>query len=190
MTVFYKKQVNNNEKQTSAYGKTYGRVVYTGTVKTEEIAERIQEKCALHTSDVIGCINALVTEIKLCLQNSQRVELTGLGTFKLGMSTRGVKETDDDKFTASDIKAVRVLFTPTSKRDSSTRVLTRALTTGVRFAEWGAEAKTSASSTTGGTTTGGSTTGGSSDSGTTSGGSSDSGSGSGGGSSDSGGANL
>lgn len=153
MAVFYKIYQNKNKKS-SANGKFFARPVYTSTVTTDEIAERVQEKCALHISDVVGCIKALVTEIKICIQNSERVNLVGLGTFKMSFSTRGADKKED--FSAGNIKRMRVLFMPTTKVDRSTGAHTRALTIGTRVKEWAPE---QTGTTQGGTSTPGGGTG-------------------------------
>lgn len=145
MAVFYRIYQNQNKKNTGSYGKWYGRAVYNGELTTNEIAERVQAKCALHKSDVIGCIEALLDEIKLGLQNSEVVKLDGLGSFKIGMSTRPADERDEFSVTGN-IKSSRVIFTPERKRDSATKVYTRALTTGIRFKEWGGANNTNSTS--------------------------------------------
>lgn len=66
-----------------ANNKWYANAVIVNTVSTDKIAERIEEKCSLTKSDVKGCIEALIYEIKTQLQNSYAVKLDGLGTFKM-----------------------------------------------------------------------------------------------------------
>lgn len=143
--VFYTIRQNNNKKS-SGYGKWYGRVKYTGDLDTDEIAERVQAKCALHKSDVVGCIEALLDEIKMGLANSQRVVLKGLGVFKVGMNTKPANERDE--FGANNVKSTHVIFQAERKKDADTGAYTRALTSGIRFREWGSATASSGSKST------------------------------------------
>ena len=180
MPVYYRK-TQDNRKNSTHKGQWYGRAVYQGTVNEYDLAKSIEAKCTVHRADVVAVIIALIDEMTRALQSSQRVKLTGFGTFKMGMSTRPAKTIE--KFTADNIRKLRVLFQPETKiaQDGSR---TRTMITGARVKEWGGFAPSAApgSSTTSGSgsTTGGSTTGGSSSqsgSGTQSGSGSQSGSG-------------
>ncbi|WP_154655645.1 hypothetical protein [Xylanibacter oryzae] len=67
---------------TSASGKYYALTQHTGTWRTREVARLIQANCSLKESDVLGVFSKLVCTMKLLLQDSQRVQLDGFGTFK------------------------------------------------------------------------------------------------------------
>ena len=157
MSVYYR-ITQDNRKNSVHKGEYYGRAVYVGTVDEYDLAKAIEAKCTVHRADVVAVIIALIDEMTRALQSSQRVKLTGFGTFKMGMSTRPAKTIE--KFTADNIRKLRVLFQPETKiaQDGSR---TRTMITGARVKEWGGFAPSAAPG--GSTTSGsGSTTGGSS----------------------------
>lgn len=118
-------------------GEYYGRAVDEGTVTEYDLAKAIEAKCTIHRADVVAVIIALIDEMTRALQSSQRVKLSGFGTFKMGMSTRPAKTIE--KFTADNIRKLRVLFQPETKvaQDGSR---TRTMITGARVKEWGGSA--------------------------------------------------
>ena len=166
MPVYYR-ITQDNRKNSAHKGEYYGRAVYEGTVDEYDLAKAIEAKCTVHRADVVAVIIALIDEMTRALQSSQRVKLSGFGTFKMGMSTRPAKTIE--KFTADNIRKLRVLFQPET-HVAQDGVRTRTMITGARVKEWGGAAPSAApggsttsgsGSTTGGSTTGGSTTGGS-----------------------------
>lgn len=176
MPVYYKKYQNKSKNEKTS-GKYYGRPKYTTTVTERDLAKEIEKRSTVHLADVLAVIASLVEVMQEHLQSSERVTLTGLGTFKVGITTKGAATADE--FTVANIKSSRILFAESKTVNSDHTVATRAMSTGTSFVEWGSEAKTKKTSTT--------DSGSSSDSGS---GGSSSDSGSGGGSSDSGGADL
>ena len=133
MSVYYR-ITQDNRKNSTHKGEYYGRAVYVGTVDEYDLAKAIEAKCTVHRADVVAVIIALIDEMTRALQSSQRVKLTGFGTFKMGMSTRPAKTIE--KFTADNIRKLRVLFQPETKiaQDGSR---TRTMITGARVKEWG-----------------------------------------------------
>ena len=133
MPVYYR-ITQDNRKNSAHKGEYYGRAVYEGTVDEYDLAKAIEAKCTVHRADVVAVIIALIDEMTRALQSSQRVKLTGFGTFKMGMSTRPAKTIE--KFTADNIRKLRVLFQPETKiaQDGSR---TRTMITGARVKEWG-----------------------------------------------------
>ena len=108
----YLRKYQNNNKQSKAYGKTYGRVKHLGTVTTDELAKHIAGHGSLLTEDVTAlCLKKLKKCILEQLQEGYKVKLDGLGTFFLSTSTTG--EQDEDDFTVSkNLKTVRIGFAP------------------------------------------------------------------------------
>ena len=133
MSVYYR-ITQDNRKNSTHKGEYYGRAVYVGTVDEYDLAKAIEAKCTVHRADVVAVIIALIDEMTRALQSSQRVKLSGFGTFKMGMSTRPAKTIE--KFTADNIRKLRVLFQPETKiaQDGSR---TRTMITGARVKEWG-----------------------------------------------------
>ena len=83
MPVYYR-ITQDNRKNSAHKGEYYGRAVYEGTVDEYDLAKAIEAKCTVHRADVVAVIIALIDEMTRALQSSQRVKLTGFGTFKIG----------------------------------------------------------------------------------------------------------
>lgn len=109
----YYKYQNKNKKMVNAYQKWYGRVVTGETVGIEEMAEKMQDNCTLKRADILAVLSELGPTMRDLLQDSKRVVLPYLGSFKLGISTVGAES--ENEFTVKNIKAVRVLFQPTTR---------------------------------------------------------------------------
>ncbi len=110
MSVTIKLYKNNNETMMGTFGKIYGRAVVGSTVGTDTLAELIQENCSVKKSDVRAVLTELKSVIKQQLQDGHRVELEGLGAFRVGISTDGVDTADD--FSVANVKHARILFQP------------------------------------------------------------------------------
>lgn len=125
MTVFVKKVQNNNRKMEKAYGKWYGRAVVLKEVGIEAIADEIQENCTAKRSDVLAVLSELGPAIKKEIQNSFKVRIPYLGTFKLGVSTEGVDKSEDFDI-RNCLKDIHVLFRPeyTVEQGHSIKMLT------------------------------------------------------------------
>ena len=54
-----------------------------------------------------------------CLQNSQRVKIEGLGSFKVGLSSRGADSPDNFNVN-ENVKGMRIIFQPETKTDAAT----------------------------------------------------------------------
>ena len=74
----------------------------------------------------------MVEVITDALQASQRVHINGFGTFKIGISSKGVSSVKDFSITES-LKGVRVLFQPEATVDSGTHKRVRGMTSGIVF---------------------------------------------------------
>ena len=119
MPVFYRLNQNTNEKS-SAHNKWYARSVMTSVVDTEKLAEIMQRNCTVKRSDIKTVIEELIETMRDQLQDSKRVKLDGLGSFKLGLSSKGAEKASD--FDARHhIRGVHVVFTPETTTDSTGR---------------------------------------------------------------------
>jgi len=131
--LFYKLYQNNNSNSKS-YLKWFGRTVMTEKVGINVIAQRMQDSCTVKRSDVKAVLEELGSTIRDILQDSKRVEIPGLGCFKLSISTSG--ESDKEEWTASsNVKRVKVLFQPECEQTISggKRRRTYLLTKGVKI---------------------------------------------------------
>ena len=101
-------RVNPAEKGTPP--KFYGHVQARGDVTLREMSERIQQSCTVHKSDVFAVLVALEDVITDALRGGEIVRLGDLGTFQIGISSKGaVTEEDYDE---SLIKKARINFRP------------------------------------------------------------------------------
>lgn len=120
MAVYFKLYQNHNEKNTQARNKWYARATHLQTTGTDELADIMQANCTLKRSDIVATIYELVDAMTRELQNGHRVRLNGLGTFKIGISSRGVEQPDDFR-PDRDVRDVHVLFHPDTKVNNGVR---------------------------------------------------------------------
>ena len=115
MAVLFRLSQNKNSKSL-AFGKWYARSVMTGTVDTDALATIMQRNCTVKKSDILAVITELIETMQDQLQESKRVKLNGLGTFKISSSSSGAS-TASDYDVRKDVKSLRVLFQPEVKKD-------------------------------------------------------------------------
>ncbi len=112
MMLNYRKYQNQNKKS-NAFGKWYARAVIRESVGIEEMATKMQDNCTVKRADILAVLSELGPTMRDLLQDSKRVVIPYLGAFKMGLSTEGAES--EDKFTAKNVKSVRVLFQPTTR---------------------------------------------------------------------------
>lgn len=117
--VFYKLLQNMNENMEKSYLKWYAFPVVTETVDLDYIAERIQRNSTAKKSDAKAVLTEMVEVMTDCLQNSQRVKIEGLGSFKVGLSSRGADSPDNFNVN-ENVKGMRIIFQPETKTDAAT----------------------------------------------------------------------
>ena len=101
-------RVNPSEK--NAPPKYYGHVQARGDVSLREMSERIQQTCTVHKSDVFAVLVALEDVITDALKGGEIVRLGDLGTFQIGISSKGALTEED--YDESLIKKARINFRP------------------------------------------------------------------------------
>lgn len=135
MAVFYKLYQGKNEKSGTA-GKWYARAAIEDNVNTETLAEAIEEKCTVHSADVVAVIKALVGEMTKNLQAGKRVVLDGFGAFKVGIKSSGADSRD--KFSVrSNISGLRIIFQPEVHIDRTDGKRTKTFLSGTVVKEYG-----------------------------------------------------
>jgi len=132
MSLFIKKYQNKNQ-QSKAYLKTYGRAVMIDTVGVDKLADVISENCTVTRHDIVAVLSALGPAMANVLQQSMRVQLPYLGTFKLGVSTIGEQNADDFDV-RKNVKGVHVIFHPETKTNAQGKWENH-LTRGAKVAE-------------------------------------------------------
>ena len=101
-----------NPRDKDASPKFYGHVQASGDVNLREMAERIQQTCTVHISDVFAVLVALEDTITDALKGGESVRLGDLGTLQLGISSKGALTEDD--YDDSLITKARINFRPGS----------------------------------------------------------------------------
>lgn len=90
--------------------KYYGHVQANGDVSLREMSERIQQTCTVHKSDVFAVLVVLEDVISEALKSGEIVRLGDLGTFQIGISSKGALTEED--YDETLIKKARINFRP------------------------------------------------------------------------------
>ena len=101
-----------NPRDKEAAPKFYGHVQANGDISLREMAERIQSTCTVHKSDVFAVLVALEDVITEALKSGEIVRLGELGTFQIGISSKGAATEED--YSDTLIKKARINFRPGS----------------------------------------------------------------------------
>ena len=99
-----------NPRDKDAAPKYYGRVQANGDVNVREMSERIQQSCTVHKADVQAVLLALEDVITDALKSGEIVRLGDLGTFQIGISSKGAATEED--YDVSLIQKARINFRP------------------------------------------------------------------------------
>ena len=101
-----------NPRDKEAAPKFYGHVQASGDISLREMAERIQQTCTVHKSDVFAVLVALEDVITDALKGGEIVRLGDLGTLQIGISSKGAVTEED--FSDALIHKARINFRPGS----------------------------------------------------------------------------
>ena len=105
----------NNNMRSNAFGKYFAKAVYDkGFIGTKQLAEFIQTQASVKRSDIVAVLDELGSAMKHFFELGQKVQLDGIGIFKVGFSSIGVEKAEDCG--AQNITTRRVLFTPETTR--------------------------------------------------------------------------
>ena len=99
--------------------KTYGRIIYRGTLSLNDMAEHVMKHGSVYTEDVVvGVITKLKTCIQEMLADGYKVKLDGIGTLYPVLSSQGVADAKD--FNASEnITRVGIAFLADQSKKSA-----------------------------------------------------------------------
>ena len=111
-TVTYTVVPKINPRDRESEAKFYGTVKSSGDINIREMAERIQGSCTVTKADVYAVLVALEDVIAESIQKGEIVRLMDIGTFRVGISTKGALK--EEEFSESLIKKTRILFRPGS----------------------------------------------------------------------------
>lgn len=160
MSVRYKK-VQNKIKDSKTYGKWYGRSVTLGSVSTEDLAEELSHATTVTRADIMAVLIELAVAMKRHLLNSQAVQLDGIGSFRVGISSTPADKKED--FKANKITNYHIVYTPertaiaagVDKNGKTRKVYVKDLLNGVTAAELTADEDEAEGSGSDGSTTSG-----------------------------------
>ena len=99
--------------------KTYGKIIYRGTLRLSDMAEHVMKHGSVYTEDVvIGVITKLRNCIQEMLADGYKVKLDGIGTLYPVLTSQGVADAKD--FNASEnITRVGVSFLADQSKKST-----------------------------------------------------------------------
>ena len=109
MSVRYRK-VQEKREGNKNYGKWYGRAIVLNNVTTKELAEEISHSTTATLSDTLAVLNELSVALRRHLLNSDRVEIEGIGAFKVGIRTVAAATSAD--FGAQNVMSYRINYQP------------------------------------------------------------------------------
>lgn len=134
MSVRYKLYQDNRSESTTR-GKWYARAVYNSKPKTlKQLALKIQENVSVKKSDVKAVLDELVGVLKEWLQDSNRVKIEGLGSFKIGLKTKPADSAKEFSV-AKHVVGARVNFLPEVEVDLTSGRRVKSLLMGLEVEE-------------------------------------------------------
>ena len=146
MAVNYK-MYQDNRKESKTKGKWFARATHSGVVETKQLAASIERNSSMKQSDVQAVLIELTEVMTDMLQNSMRVKINGLGSFKIGISTRAA-DTQKEFSLAKNLRNIHVIFQPEMTVDRAGKVRTKSLLRGVELREYGKHADDEGNKTT------------------------------------------
>lgn len=135
MSVKYKLH-QDNRSQSKFKGQYYARGTWPNKVGVKELADDIEAATAITKHDVKAVLSALAERMAIHLKAGDTVRLDGLGTFKITFSSKPAA-TPHVFNAAKHIYNPRVLFQQEYTGGQSGTPRTRAMSTGVKFEEYG-----------------------------------------------------
>lgn len=116
MAVNFKIYQSNRKGGTN--GKFYARAAHRETINTKDLAEVMQNNSTVKRSDIFAVLTELSEVLRQELQRSNKVHIDGIGTFKVGIHSKGAKTAKE--FNATDnIVGSRILFMPETTIDAN-----------------------------------------------------------------------
>ena len=88
--------IGKGNEQRQKVQKTYGKIIYRGTLSLNDMAEHIMKHGSVYTEDVvIGVITKLKNCIQEMLADGYKVKLDGIGTLYPVLTSEGVDNAKD-----------------------------------------------------------------------------------------------
>lgn len=80
--------------KSAAYGKYYGRVRQNSVIEPDTLCKHAAMDSGIEQGEIAMVSDAVLKQVKELLLNGHPIYVTGLGTFKLGISSEGVSAAD------------------------------------------------------------------------------------------------
>ena len=110
--------VGKKNEQRQQVQKTYGKIIYRGTLSLNDMAEHIMKHGSVYTEDVvIGVITKLKTCMQEMLADGHKVKLDGIGTLYPTLTSEGVEDAKDYS-PSENITRVGIAFLADQSRKS------------------------------------------------------------------------
>lgn len=110
MSVPYSVSARKNPAKPDDAPKFYAQVQASDECTFDTLTRAAADRSTVTAADAKAVMDNVMTVMKEKLASGQIVRIQDLGSFRLAISTEGVAESD--KFTASNIKKARIVFTP------------------------------------------------------------------------------
>jgi predicted histone-like DNA-binding protein len=115
----YKVVERGNPSNPSAAKKQYANPVNTGKMTIRDVAREISARSSLSRGDVESVLNNFMEVLPTFLKLGMSVQMGSFGTVRLNLQSNGADPTVG--FKPSDIKGVKVIFTPSVELKESLR---------------------------------------------------------------------
>ena len=111
-------QIYQSNRKGGTNGKFYARAAHRETINTKDLAEVMQNNSTVKRSDIVAVLTELSEVLRQELQRSNKVHIDGIGTFKVGIHSKGAKTAKE--FNPTDnIVGSRILFMPETTIDAN-----------------------------------------------------------------------
>ena len=111
--MMYSVTKRQNPLNREAEHKYYASADYGEEIDVNALAKEISKSCTLTPADIVAVIESFLDKMPHYLKSSNRIRLNKFGIFKLSFSSAGHEKAED--VSSSDIKNLRVLFTPSAE---------------------------------------------------------------------------
>ncbi len=115
----YKVVERNNPQKPAEPKKQYANPVNAGRMTIRDFAKEISGRSSLTRGDIENSLSNFLDKLPTFLKLGLSVKLGEFGTLRLSLASEGVPV--GEKFDASKIKGVRVIFTPSTELKDSLR---------------------------------------------------------------------
>ena len=102
-----------NPQDATAEKKYYAKAISQGIIDFERLAYLVSNQCTVRESDCYAVLRALEHNIMDELKQGKVVQLGGLGSLQVGVSSKG--EASADEITGNSVKKAHMNFRPGAK---------------------------------------------------------------------------